>query len=160
MLRVIWEAVRAARKICTAVEMDLGAWTTWTCLSHAPEVGIVPLVDVAPTCESIGRNTDLLQPNIGRLLIVAVHRNGEAISWDPSLDGEELPGPKDRVALEVVTERPGAEHLEEGVVSWRSADLFKVVVLPGHTEAALVVDGAAIRAGLSTTEEFFELHHA
>ena len=160
VFRVIWEAVGAAGEVCTAIEVDLGAGTTRTRFGHAPEVRVVPLVNVAPSCESIGGHANLLQPDVGRLLIVAIHRNGEAIGRDPRLDGEELPGPENRVAFEVVTERPGAEHLKEGVVSWRSADLFKIVVLPGHTEAALVVDGAAIRAGLSTTEEFFELHHA
>ena len=44
-------------------------------------------------------------------------------------------------------------------MAWGSADLFKVVVLPGNAQAALVVDGTAIRAGLSTTEELLELHH-
>ena len=139
--------------------MDLGAGAARACLCHAPEVRIVPLVDVTPTREPIGGNADLLQPDVGRLIVIAVDRNGEAIGRDPRFDGEELPGPKDRVALEVVAERPGAEHLKEGVVAWGSADLFKVVVLPGNAQAALVVDGATIRAGLSTTEELFELHH-
>ena len=159
VLRVVWETVGAAREICATIEVNLGAGAAWARLRHAPEVRIVPLVNVAPACQSIGGNADLLQPDVGRLVVIAVDRNGEAIGRDPDLDGEELPGPEDRIALEVVPERPGAEHLKEGVVSWRSANLLKVIVLPGNTKAALVVDGAAIRAGLGATEELFELHH-
>ena len=159
VLGVIWQTVGTTREVCAAIEVDLGAGAAGACLGHAPEVCIVPLVDVAPSCEAIGGNADLLQPNVGRLFVVAIDRDGEAIGRDPHLNGEELPSPEDRVALEVVAERPGAEHLKEGVVSWRSANLFKVVVLPGHTEAALVVNGSAIRAGLGPAEELFELHH-
>ena len=159
MLGVIWEAVGATREICATIKVNLGAGATRACLRHAPEVRIVPLVDVTPSCEAIGGNTDLFQPDVGRLFVVAIDRDGEAIGRDPSFNGEELPGPEDCVALEIVAERPGAEHLKEGVVSWRSADLFKVVVLSGDTQAALVIDSAAIRAGLSAAEELFELDH-
>ena len=159
VLRMIWEAVRPAGEIGTTIEVNLGAGAARTRLRHAPEVRIVPLVDITPTRESIGGNADLLQPDVGRLVVIFVDRDGEAIGRDPSFDGQELPGPEDCVALEVVAKRPGAEHLKEGVVSWRSADLFKVVVLAGDTQAALIVDGAAIRAGLGAAEELLELHH-
>jgi hypothetical protein len=160
VLGVVWETVGTAREICATIEVDLGAGSAGARLRHAPEVRIVPLVNVAPAREPTGGNAHLLQPGVGRLIVIAVDRNGEAIGRDPDLDGEELPGPEDRIALEVVPERPGAEHLKEGVVAWGSADLFKVVVLPSNAEAALVVDGAAIRASLGTTEELFELHHS
>ena len=159
VLRMIWEAVRPAGEVGATIEVNLGAGAARARLRHAPEVRIVPLVDITPARESIGGNTDLLQPDVGRLVVIFVDRDGEAIGRDPSFNGEELPGPEDCVALEVVAERPGAEHLKEGVVSWRSADLFKVVVLSGDTKAALIVDGAAIRTGLSAAEELFELHH-
>ena len=61
-----------------------------------------------------------------------------------------LPRPVDRVALEVVAEAPVAEHLEQGVVPRRPADLLEVVVLAGHPEAALDVHGALCSERVST----------
>ena len=41
----------------------------------------------------------------------------------------------------------------------RATDLLKVVVLPRHAEAALVVNGARIRACLGAAKELLKLHH-
>ena len=41
----------------------------------------------------------------------------------------------------------------------RATNLLKIVVLPCHAEAALVVNGARIRACLGTAKELLELHH-
>jgi hypothetical protein len=38
-------------------------------------------------------------------------------------------------------------------------NLFKVVVLPRHSKAALIVNRPGIRARLRATEQLFELHH-
>jgi hypothetical protein len=51
----------------------------------------------------------------------------------------------DGLALEVVAERPVAEHLEEGVMARGAPDLLEVVVLAGDPETALVVDRAVVR---------------
>ena len=66
----------------------------------------------------------------------------------------------DRLALEVVAEAPVAEHLEERVVARRATDLLEVVVLAGHAQAALGVDGARVRARLDAPEHVLELDHA
>ena len=65
----------------------------------------------------------------------------------------------DRLALEVVAEAPVAEHLEEGVVARRPADLLEVVVLARDAQAALVVDRAVVRARLGADEDVLELDH-
>jgi hypothetical protein len=65
----------------------------------------------------------------------------------------------DRVALEVIAERPAPEHLKEGVVPRRAPDLLKVIVFPRHSKAALIVDRPGIRARLRATKQLFELHH-
>jgi len=65
----------------------------------------------------------------------------------------------DRFALEVVAEAPVAEHLEEGVVPRRAPDLFEVVVLAGHAQAALVVGRADVAALLAARQDVLELDH-
>ena len=56
---------------------------------------------------------------------------------------EQLPGPFDRLGLEVVAERPVPEHLKEGVVVVVTAHVLEVVVLAAGPDALLAVDGAA-----------------
>src|SRR3546814_17366964 len=63
------------------------------------------------------------------------------------------------VLLEVVAERPVAEHLEEGVVARGVADLVEVVVLAAGTQAALDVGRAHVAALLGAQEYVLELDH-
>ena len=51
--------------------------------------------------------------------------------------GQQLPGPADRLLLEIVAERPVAQHLEHRVVVGVVADLLQVVVLARHAQALL-----------------------
>jgi hypothetical protein len=53
--------------------------------------------------------------------------------------GQQLPGPVDGLLLEVVAERPVAQHLEEGVVVGVLADVLEVVVLAAGADALLAV---------------------
>ena len=94
-----------------------------------------------------------------RDLVVLVCRRGKSFARDAQVAGQEVPGKEDRIALEVVAERPVAEHLEERVVARRSADLLEVVVLAGDAQAALVVDRALVRARLGTDQDVLELDH-
>ena len=93
-------------------------------------------------------------------LVVRVGRRGQPLAGDAEVAGQEVPGPVDRLALEVVAEAPVAEHLEEGVVARRPADLLEVVVLAGDAQAALVVDRPRVRARLGADQDVLELDHA
>ena len=64
----------------------------------------------------------------------------------PAID-DEFPTPLDGFFLEIVTERPVPEHLEEGVVVGVVADVLEVVVLAAGTDAFLGVCGARWRVG-------------
>src|SRR3546814_21105911 len=66
----------------------------------------------------------------------------------------------DLVLLEVVAERPVAEHLEKGVVARGVADLVEVVVLAAGTQAALDIGRAHVAALLRAKEHVLELDHA
>ena len=66
-----------------------------------------------------------------------MHGHAQLRRVEPQLAGDELPGERDRIALEVVAEREIAEHLEEGVVTRRMAHLFEIIVLSARSHALL-----------------------
>jgi hypothetical protein len=66
----------------------------------------------------------------------------------------------DGIALEVVAEAEVAQHLKEGVVAARKANVFKVVVLAAGADALLRGGGAGVLALLRTEEKVLELVHA
>jgi hypothetical protein len=89
-----------------------------------------------------------------------VDRDPEALLVEPEHAGQEFPGPLDRFALEVVAERPVAEHFEERVVARGVADRIEVVVLAARAQAALHVRRAHELELLAAEEHVLELHHA
>src|SRR5690606_32859140 len=64
------------------------------------------------------------------------------------------------VALEIVAEAEVAQHLEEGVVTRRVADVFQVVVLAASAHALLAGGGAGVGALFQAEEAVLELIHA
>jgi hypothetical protein len=67
-------------------------------------------------------------PDPGRLVVVQIDRDGQPVRVDaqPLLVGQKLPGPVDRLALEVIAEAEVAQHLEERVVIGGAADVVDV----------------------------------
>ena len=65
-----------------------------------------------------------------------------------------------RFALEVVAEAEVAQHLKEGVVAARKANVFKVVVLAAGADALLRSGGALVVALLRPQEHVLELVHS
>ena len=88
-----------------------------------PEV----LVLVQPL-EAIGRELDLVEPDVGRFFVVQVDRGRKPLGIDaqPLFAGQKLPGPEDGVALEVVAEAEVAQHFEKRMVIGRAADVIDV----------------------------------
>ncbi len=157
---MVRHALGAFGEMGAPVEVDLAARTAGPGLGHPPEVLVVAPLDVAPARHPLRRQADLVAPDRPGDFVVGVGRGGEALGGDPELLGEELPGPVDRLALEVVAEAPVAHHLEEGVVAGRAPDLLEVVVLAGDPQAALHVDGARVAPLLGPGEDLLELDHA
>ncbi len=108
---------------------------------------------------SVG-HADLVAPDAARLFVVLVGRRTQSLERDAVLLGQQLDGPVDGLALEVVAKAPVAEHLEERVVARRPAHFLEVVVLARHAQAALVVDSALVRARLLAGQHVLELDHA
>ena len=131
-----------------AVVVELGARAAGAGVAHLPEVVLhAALEDVV--------RGQVAQPQLARLLVgggaaaavgVALAVGGvEAVRGDAVDVGEEVPRPVDGLALEVVAEAPGAEHLEEGVVVRVLAHVLEVVVLAARADALLGVDGSLER---------------
>ena len=153
---------RAARQIFRKVVMNLRARPTRSGVTHLPEI-----VLLAPAGNMRGVDVgdgfpEFLSFLVGRQalrLIAAEHGRIQPVFFESPDVGEELPGPTDRVFLEIVTERPVSEHLEKGVVIGVLADVFEIVVLPTRADALLAVYRPRIRPGLGAEENRLELVH-
>ena len=126
------EAVLVGRRAAVAavfrpaVVVDLRARAAGAGHAHAPVV-----VGQAAGLDPVLGQADLVPPD-GRRLVVAVQDRGpQLVLWEAEAavglgPGQQLPGVPDRAFLEVVAERPVAEHLEESGVPGGLADLFDV----------------------------------
>src|SRR5215207_6623414 len=126
--------------------------------SGLPEVLLVrklhdPLVRDAHPAPDLDRLLVRTEPE---LVVALEHRRPYSLRVESEALDRELPAPRDRLLLEVVAEAPVAEHLEEGQVAARVADLFDV----GGPEAALDVGDPAGRRLLLPEEIGLEGLHA
>ena len=142
-----------------AVVVELAAGPARAGVAHAPEVLLVALRDIAPAHQPLRRKADLIGPDAVGLVVIGVDRGGHPVRRQAELLGEVFPGPMDGVALEVVAKAPVAQHLEQGVVARRPADLLEVVVLAGHAQAGLRVDRAHVVALLLAGQHALEGSH-
>ena len=79
MLGMIGDAVRPLAELGAAIEMDLGAASARSGVGHSPEVGVVAFVDIAPTSDPLGRQTDLVAPHAVGLIVVGVNRRSQPV---------------------------------------------------------------------------------
>ena len=91
---------------------------------------------------------------------VGIDGDQELVLGEAELLGDQGPGKLDGERLEVIAEREIAEHLEEGVVPGRVADIVEVVVLAAGAHAFLRGGGARVGPLLDAGEDVLELHHA
>jgi len=145
---------RAARDLGTVVEEDLRARAAGPRIAHGPEIVRRRDADDA----LFGQACDLL-PEPGRRIVVMVDGDTEPVLGQAVFFGDQGPGMFDRLFLEIIAEREIAEHLEEGVVPGRVADILEVVVLAARPHAFLRRRRAHIAALLLAREDVLELHH-
>ena len=146
---------RAAGNPGAVVVEDLAARPARAGIAHGPEVR-----RLAEPCEALRADADVLQPDVRRLIIVAVHRAPQPRGIEPERAGEELPREMDRLALEILAEREVAEHLEESVVARGIAHVLEIVVFAAGPHAALARGGAQVVAPFPAEKHVLELHHA
>jgi len=121
-------------------------------------VGGPEILVFAQPLQAVRRQLHVAEPNLRRLVVVQIDRGGEQIGIHPHpfLAGEEFPGPVDRVAFEVVAEAEVAQHLEEGVMVGRAADVVDVA-----RPQAFLAGGCPGEFQLAAAEEVvLELVHA
>ena len=124
-----------------AVVVDLRARAAGPGHAHVPVV-----VGQAAVLDPLGRQSDLVPPDRVRL-VVPVQDGGPQLALreaEPAVRlglGQQLPGVLDRAFLEVVAERPVAQHLEERGVPGGLAHLFDVQ----RADALLHVRGPLVR---------------
>jgi hypothetical protein len=102
--------------IPAAVVVDLRAAATGSGIAHRPEVvGHAELADLTLGEEPTPHAVRLV---IARDALFALeHRRDQAFGIELPLLGEKRPRQRDRLVLEVVSEREVAEHLEERVMA-------------------------------------------
>ena len=106
------------------------------------------------------RPPDLVRLVVARHAGLALeHRGEQPVLRQLPFVGQQRPGERDRVALEVVAEREVAEHLEERVVAERRPDVVEVVVLAADAHALLRRRRARVVARLPAEEHVLELVH-
>ena len=106
------------------------------------------------------RHSDLVGPDIGRLVIVGVNRYPQPFGVQPSTSVNSSQAQLDRLGLEIVPEAEVPEHLEERDVLERPPDLVDVVVLAPDPHAFLHAGRPAGRRDFLAQEIRDELVHA
>ena len=136
------------------IDMQLRAGAAGAGFTHHPEVVLLVTVhDVDGGIESDG--AEFFSPDFPCLLVARggvawlgiVDRGVKAGGREFPTADDEFPGPVDRFLLEIISERPVAEHLEHGVVVGVETDIIEVVMFSTCPDAFLRIGGTEVGAG-------------
>ena len=108
---------RAPGQVSAPIDVDFGARTAWPDV-YPPPILLVAVREIAPADEALGRQTDLVAPDLERSVVGRVCRGGEALRRDPEVDREQLPRPVDGLPLEVVAQASSSRASRRSVW-WR-----------------------------------------
>ena len=128
----VGRARRTTGNLVAVIEEDFRARPARAGVAHLPEiVGGRDADDLA-----VGKARNLLPDRVG-LVVGVIDRDDEALLVETELLRQKVPGKLDGAILEIIAERKVAEHLEEGVVARRIADVIEIVVLAAGADAFL-----------------------
>ena len=99
-------------------------------------------------------------PQLKGLVIVLVNRHPQLVCREIDLPGKKFPGVLDGFLLEIISKGEVAEHLEEGMVPRRMADILEIVVLAAGANALLARDRAFVVPLILAEEHALELDHS
>ena len=158
--------LRAARRpapdIGTVIVKNFGARAARAGIGHLPEIvgRIRRALVVADAHHALFRQADFIDPDIVGFVVGFIYRGPQLVGRQ-AVDGrQQFPGPLQRIALEIVAERPVAEHFKKGMVTRGVADVFQIVMLAAGAQTALHRGGAHVIAFVRAQEHVLELHHA
>src|SRR5262249_21658433 len=153
----------AAALVGRSVDMNFRAWPARSGLPHLPEI-----IFLTSSMNMRRMNVRLRLPEFKGFIvglqviqrIACEYRGMKPFLIQAPYFGKKLPGPGDGFFLEVIPERPVAEHLEERVVISVLAHVVEVIVLATRANALLRIDGTSIVPGAGPQEDVLELIHA
>ena len=116
------------------------------------------VVLLAETENALGRNADILVPNLKCFLVVLINGRIQAVWVDtnPLRAGQKFPAPRDRFLFEVITKREVAQHFKERTVARSLADVFDIA----RSDAFLASRYAMARRLLFASEVRLHRRHA
>src|ERR1700761_6271829 len=129
---LLWAPRGSTPDMLAAVDEDFRTRAARAGIAHRPEI-----VRSRNADDAIVREAGDLLPIARRLIIVVVNGDEQLVLLQPEILGDQIPSELDRAILEVVAEGKVAEHLEEGEVTRRVADIVEVVVLAAGAHAFL-----------------------
>ena len=149
--------------------MQFGARAARAGVAHHPKVVLLVAIDDVDGGIESGRSEEP-RPVVVRLLVEIggfvrarlIDGRVKALGRKFPAPNDQLPGPFDRLLLEVIAEAPVAQHLEKRVVIGVEPDVVEVVMLASGADAFLGVGGARRIEGrpLLAEENRHELVHA
>ncbi len=125
-------------RIRSQIDVNLGTRTAGTHIPHLPEIILLiavqnpflrQIIQPNPACLLIPR-----QPVVGTSL---EHRGIQPLLLQPHLHSQKFPGILNGMLLEIIPERPVAQHLEHRMMIRVVPHLLQVIVLSRHPQALL-----------------------
>ena len=101
-----------------------------------------------------------MQPDPRGLVVVLVHGDPEFFLGKRQFAAQKIPSVAYGLLLEIIAEAEIAQHLKEGVVAGRAADILQVVMLAPGPQTTLGGGGAGAGALFAAKKRLLELHHA
>ena len=152
---------RAALNLRAAVVEDFRAGAAGAGVAHHPEVvgHVASALVVADADDALFGDVNFVLPDVVGFVVFEVDGDPEPVFGELVDRGEQLPGPVDRFALEVVAKAEVPEHFKERVVARGVAHVVQVIVLAARTDA-LLRGRRAIERLVQTQEVGLELVHA
>ena len=137
------------------IKENLGTGAARTGIAHRPEI-----IRSGNADDAVITDAGNLLPQIGSLVILVIDGDKQPVLRQSVFFGDQVPGQLDGHVLEIITKREIAQHLEEGVMARRIADILKVIMLAAGPYTFLRCDSAVEADCFQPGKQVLELHHA
>ena len=147
--------------VASKVDMYFRTRAARTYIAHFPEIVVAIAVDDMVFRQKLLPISGSLVVAFQAFWLIAFKHSGiQALRVEVQNIHKIFPSPRDSFLLEIVAERPVAEHLEHCVVICIEAHLLQVVVLAAHTQTLLRVGHTAMLAGSIAQYYILKLVHS